>query len=301
VVIQNINNAPRYTQFSSVTATLSSQNNYFTISTPTYNVGSLYTGITTATWQITGKSVGTDQIIITVSAINTHESISFTDSYSPNPAITITEATSTPQPTSSPTTPPTSTPTNDPTINPTRQPTPNPTSKPTATPNPTTTPKSTSTPISTTQPTTTPTPSIETNNNPGQKNHTNELNSNLLYIHPPLSIASYVFIFLFTMLNVKSKIKIEKLNKVIGLSAWILTFLGLITGIIWAQIAWGSYWSWDIKETITLLLFSTVTIGLITFIEGKKKVTNWLLIACCLIVIVNILNSFVFYGLHSFI
>jgi len=50
VVIQNINNAPRYTQFSSVTATLSSQNNYFTISTPTYNVGSLYTGITTATW-----------------------------------------------------------------------------------------------------------------------------------------------------------------------------------------------------------------------------------------------------------
>jgi len=103
------------------------------------------------------------------------------------------------------------------------------------------------------------------------------------------------------MLNVKSKIKIEKLNKVIGLSAWILTFLGLITGIIWAQIAWGSYWSWDIKETITLLLFSTVTIGLITFIEGKKKVTNWLLIACCLIVIVNILNSFVFYGLHSFI
>jgi len=103
------------------------------------------------------------------------------------------------------------------------------------------------------------------------------------------------------MLNVKSKIKTEKLNKVIGLSAWILTFLGLITGIIWAQIAWGSYWSWDIKETITLLLFSTVTIGLITFIEGKKKVTNWLLIACCLIVIVNILNSFVFYGLHSFI
>ena len=304
VVLQNINNAARYTQLSSVTARLSSHNNYFTVSTPTYNVGSLSTGTATATWQITGKSVGSDQIVITVSAFNTHESISFTDIYAPSPAITITEAGSTVQPTSSPTTtmPPTSTPTINPTINPTTKPSPNPTSKPTNTPSPT--PKPTSTPMPTMptyQSTTTPIPSKDPNNNPEQINHIDELNSNLLYIHSPLSIASYVFIFLFAMLNVKSKIQTEKLNKVIGISAWILTFLGLITGMIWAQISWGSYWSWDIKETITALLFCTFTIGLITFFEGKKNVTNWLLIACCLIVIVNILNSFLVYGLHSFV
>jgi cytochrome c-type biogenesis protein CcsB len=37
--------------------------------------------------------------------------------------------------------------------------------------------------------------------------------------------------------------------------------LVLITGAIWAQLAWGSYWSWDLKETWTLatwLVYTTI-------------------------------------------
>jgi cytochrome c-type biogenesis protein CcsB len=36
--------------------------------------------------------------------------------------------------------------------------------------------------------------------------------------------------------------------------------LVLITGAIWAQIAWGSYWSWDIKETWTLATWLLYTL-----------------------------------------
>lgn len=33
---------------------------------------------------------------------------------------------------------------------------------------------------------------------------------------------------------------------------WLLT-LGIITGAVWANSAWGSYWSWDPKETWSLI------------------------------------------------
>jgi cytochrome c-type biogenesis protein CcsB len=36
--------------------------------------------------------------------------------------------------------------------------------------------------------------------------------------------------------------------------------LVLITGAIWAQLAWGRYWSWDIKETWTLITWLVYTL-----------------------------------------
>ena len=59
-----------------------------------------------------------------------------------------------------------------------------------------------------------------------------------------------------------------------GYSAWLLTFLGLLTGMIWAQIAWGNYWSWDPKETMTLLLFLAVSAQLVAYHEQKAKLTK---------------------------
>jgi hypothetical protein len=297
VVLQNINNAPVYSQLSSVTATVSSQNNHFTISNPTYSVGNLATGTATATWQITGKSAGTDQIIITASASNSHGSVFLTDTYSPNPTITVTGDSLPTEPPASPTTSPTSIPTNNPTVSPTL----NPTSKPTATLKPSISPQPTLTVQPPTQ-TPTPTPSPEPSHNSTQLDHTSELNSNMLYIHPPLSIASYLLIFLFTILNFKvSESNRKRIIKTIGVSAWVFTLLGLLTGMIWAQIAWGSYWTWDIKETITLFLFIMFTISTISFFERKNKLTKWLLIFSCLIVIINILTPFLVSGLHSFV
>jgi heme exporter protein C len=35
----------------------------------------------------------------------------------------------------------------------------------------------------------------------------------------------------------------------------VFTFAGLITGSLWGKIAWGTYWTWDARLTLTLLLF----------------------------------------------
>ncbi len=36
---------------------------------------------------------------------------------------------------------------------------------------------------------------------------------------------------------------------------WPLFTLGMVTGSIWANSAWGSYWTWDVKETWSLIVW----------------------------------------------
>lgn len=36
--------------------------------------------------------------------------------------------------------------------------------------------------------------------------------------------------------------------------------LAIITGAIWAQVAWGNYWSWDVKETWALMVWLIYTL-----------------------------------------
>jgi cytochrome c-type biogenesis protein CcsB len=43
---------------------------------------------------------------------------------------------------------------------------------------------------------------------------------------------------------------------------WPLFTLGMITGSIWANSAWGTYWSWDPKETWSLITW-TIYLGLL--------------------------------------
>jgi ABC-type transport system involved in cytochrome c biogenesis permease subunit len=125
-------------------------------------------------------------------------------------------------------------------------------------------------------------------------------NSYMLYIHPPLAIIGYIFIFLFAFSLLSAKNYEKKAVKYFGISAWIFTFLGLVTGMLWAQIAWGSYWSWDPKETLTLILFLTVTASEIAYFEKKSKLTQWVSLSSCPIAIITLLISFIIAGLHSF-
>jgi hypothetical protein len=172
VVVENKVNAAKYTALSGVSLTLSSQSGRFSVSTPTYAVGTLNKGTTTVTWQITGTSAGSDAIVITAAGKNTHMNLSFQDNYNPNPAITITAPPtpppiSTPVPTATPVPVPTVTPapTSIPTIVPTSTPalvlpsTPTPTPIPTINPTPTPSSTVTATPITTPTATQTSTPS----------------------------------------------------------------------------------------------------------------------------------------------
>jgi ABC-type transport system involved in cytochrome c biogenesis permease subunit len=122
----------------------------------------------------------------------------------------------------------------------------------------------------------------------------------MIYIHPPLAIAGYFFIYLFTIFSFTTMKPENKALARLGLAAWLLTFLGLVTGMLWAQISWGGYWSWDPKETLTLVLFISTSASLVAFHERRKNLTRVLGVLSCIFVILTLLSSFIIAGLHSF-
>ena len=90
--------------------------------------------------------------------------------------------------------------------------------------------------------------------------------------------------------------------RIIGLGFPLLT-IGIIAGAVWANEAWGSYWSWDPKETwalITWLVFAAYLHSRITKgWQGRKPAilaaTGFIMVWICYLG-VNILGK----GLHSY-
>jgi cytochrome c-type biogenesis protein CcsB len=90
--------------------------------------------------------------------------------------------------------------------------------------------------------------------------------------------------------------------RVIGLGFPLLT-IGIIAGAVWANEAWGSYWSWDPKETwalITWLVFAAYLHARITKgWQGRKPATlaatGFMVVWVCYLG-VNLLGK----GLHSY-
>lgn len=103
------------------------------------------------------------------------------------------------------------------------------------------------------------------------------LQSNWLMMHVSTMMISYSFLLIGSLLCIfylflnqfqKNTIQIQNLKlletvdiwsyRIIGLGFPCLT-IGIISGAVWANDAWGSYWSWDPKETwafITWLIFA---------------------------------------------
>jgi cytochrome c-type biogenesis protein CcsB len=90
--------------------------------------------------------------------------------------------------------------------------------------------------------------------------------------------------------------------RLVGLGFPLLT-IGIISGAVWANEAWGSYWSWDPKETWALITWLNFAIYLHTRLnkgwQGKKAAyvatIGFILIWVCYLG-VNLLGK----GLHSY-
>ena len=90
--------------------------------------------------------------------------------------------------------------------------------------------------------------------------------------------------------------------RIIGIGFPLLT-IGILSGAVWANEAWGSYWSWDPKETWALLTWLIFAIYLHTRItrgwEGKKPAFiaafGFVIVWICFLG-VNLIGE----GLHSY-
>jgi cytochrome c-type biogenesis protein CcsB len=118
------------------------------------------------------------------------------------------------------------------------------------------------------------------------------LRSIWLFIHVPIAIFSYALFGVAAVCGVLFLLKSRKqgeeskterthdlsvIDKVVYRSVaggFILLTIAIVTGAVWAESAWGSYWSWDPKETWSLITWFVYAIFLHTRLvkgwKGKK-------------------------------
>ncbi len=82
-----------------------------------------------------------------------------------------------------------------------------------------------------------------------------------------------------------------------------LLSFGIITGSIWASQAWGSYWSWDPKETwslITWFVYAALLHGRINARWRGKKSAIFSIIGFCVVLFTFLGVNLLLPGLHTY-
>ncbi len=98
----------------------------------------------------------------------------------------------------------------------------------------------------------------------------------------------------------------EDLLEEVGYRATVLTFplltIMIVLGAIWADIAWGSYWSWDPKETAALVTWLVYGGYLHARVVGswRGRRAAWLLVLGFAAVLFTYFGNLFFGGLHSY-
>jgi cytochrome c-type biogenesis protein CcsB len=97
---------------------------------------------------------------------------------------------------------------------------------------------------------------------------------------------------------------LDELSYKIIAFGFVFLSLGIITGAIWANYAWGTYWSWDPKETWSLITWLIYVVYLHTRVSvgWRNKKAAWLAIIGFAAVIFTYLGvNFLMAGLHSYV
>lgn len=138
------------------------------------------------------------------------------------------------------------------------------------------------------------------------------LQSYWLYIHVTTSFLSYsgffiagfvAILFLLTKNPEKRKSYDRFSYKLVAVSFPLLS-LGIITGAIWANYAWGKYWSWDPKETwslVTWIIYAGYLHARITRGWKGKKSAIWLMIGILAVIFTFLGVNYLLPGLHSYL
>lgn len=143
------------------------------------------------------------------------------------------------------------------------------------------------------------------------------LKSMWLYVHVASAILAYAGfavsfgLAMMYLLRVKAFstkfMDTERLDvliyKVIAFAFFLLTLV-IITGAVWANYAWGSYWSWDPKETWSLITWIIYAIYLHVRLtygwKGKRAV--WLAVLGFIAVLFTFLGvNYLLPGLHTYV
>lgn len=97
--------------------------------------------------------------------------------------------------------------------------------------------------------------------------------------------------------------RLDRLSYSLHVAAFPLWTFTIIAGAIWGQKAWGTYWSWDPKETWSFVIWVIYAAYLHARATSgwKRRVTAWIAVAGYVAILLNttVVNMY-FSGLHSY-
>ena len=99
----------------------------------------------------------------------------------------------------------------------------------------------------------------------------------IMYIHVPaawIGLASFTCIALLSILNFIFKIKnLMLITKSIAPIGLMFTCIAIVTGSIWGQPTWGTFWAWDARITsmVILAIFYFIYIAIHKLISEEDK------------------------------
>jgi len=133
------------------------------------------------------------------------------------------------------------------------------------------------------------------------------LRSDWLIIHVLSSMAAYAAFALaaaaaaWTLRKDRAGIPEDFLLRLTKAGFAFLT-LGIITGSVWADTAWGAWWSWDPKETWSLITWLAYAVALHLRKNGVRGATfSIILIVCFALVLFTYFGvNFLLGGMHSY-
>jgi len=81
----------------------------------------------------------------------------------------------------------------------------------------------------------------------------------IFYIHTPAAWVCYLTLGISLVASIlfltKRNFMYDTIAEVSAILGLVYGVVALITGSIWANVAWGVYWNWDPRETTTLILW----------------------------------------------
>ena len=103
----------------------------------------------------------------------------------------------------------------------------------------------------------------------------------IMYVHVPsawIGLLCFSVITLLSILNFIFKIKnFYLINKSIAPIGLLFTSLAIITGSLWVQPTWGTWWAWDARLTsmLVLMFFYVLYILCFKFIKTDEATVKW--------------------------
>ena len=140
------------------------------------------------------------------------------------------------------------------------------------------------------------------------------LKSNWLYVHVSLAALGETFFAIAfaasLILIIKRKAPdreyLDRLDNVayraVSMGFPIFTAGAMVAGAVWAKRAWGAYWSWDPKETMSLVVWLVYAIYLhVRLVRGMKGVPAAIIaIIGFIMTLLTLSGSMLLGGLHSY-